>query len=78
MCVLQSQGSNESDYSLQSSEFSTDEEAEVLPRESEAARKETERQSLAQLEKSRVRKTVRCLFVSEETTSKKIQLLHFA
>lgn len=54
-CRHQSQGSNESDYSLQSSEFSTDEEAEVLPRESEAARKETERQALAQLEKSRAK-----------------------
>lgn len=37
----------------------------MLPRESEAARKETERQALAQLEKSRVRKTVHCVCVSE-------------
>ena len=54
------QGSGDSDYSLQSSEFSTDNDREedpvVVPvKETEAVRKQNEKLGLAQLDKSRVR-----------------------
>ena len=47
-------GSNDSDYSFQSSEFSIDDDPEVIRKEMEANRKEVEKLAEQQLEKSRV------------------------
>lgn len=49
------QGSNDSDYSFQSSEFSIDDDPQVIRREMEANRKEVEKLAEQQLEKSRTK-----------------------
>ena len=54
MMTILHQGSADSDYSLQSSEFSTDDDPEALRKETEVLRKETENQAMTQLEKARV------------------------